>query len=127
MIDQEKQSSEAEIKGICHTDAECKQMYKDLTPEIKAPAMAMLVNELKPATEQIQKAYNAEPNGWSVNYHFSWGMAVRNLLREKGYGEEYFGVHNLDDIYVALVEEALNLGGSHESSGSKNTGNIDPS
>jgi hypothetical protein len=36
-------------------------------------------------------------------------MSVRNLLREKGFNEKYFGVHNLDDIYVALVEEALDL------------------
>ena len=124
MIDQTKTSPEADAKMVCHTDAECQQMYADLTPEVKAPALAMLAEELKPAVPEIQKAYAADPEGWYVGYHFGWGMAVRNLLREKGFGEEYFGVHNLDDIYVALVEEALKLGGSHESQGSTNPSDI---
>lgn len=38
--------------------------------------------------------------------HFTWGMAVRNLLRDKGYGEKYFDVDNLDDYYVELIEKA---------------------
>lgn len=111
MIDQEKQSPEAESKMVCHTDEECVQMFKDLTPEVKAPALAMLADELKTVVPEIKKAYAADPDGWYVGYHFGWGMAVRNLLREKGFGEEYFKIHNLDDIYVALVVEALGLKG----------------
>ena len=42
------------------------------------------------------------PAGYSV-----WGMGLRNGLREHGYGEAAFGIDNLDDIYVALVEEAV--------------------
>jgi hypothetical protein len=38
-----------------------------------------------------------------------WGMSVRNLLRQKGFSEEHFGIDNLDDIYISLVEEALKL------------------
>src|SRR5690242_12942969 len=34
--------------------------------------------------------------------HHGWGTAVRNLLRSKGYGEEYFDVWNLDDYYAQL-------------------------
>jgi hypothetical protein len=113
MIDQEKQSEDAKAKGICHTEAECVQMYKDLTPEVKAPALAMLAMELEPVKAEIQAAYDKDPEGWIGPYHFFWGMGVRNLLREKGFGEEYFKIHNLDDIYVALVEEALKLGGSN--------------
>jgi hypothetical protein len=124
MIDQTKPSPEADAKMVCHTDAECQQMYADLAPEVKAPALAMLAEELKTALPEIQKAYTAEPEGWYIGYHFTWGMAVRNLLRQKGFGEEYFKVHNLDDIYVALVEEALNLGGSHEGSSSPSTGDV---
>ncbi len=112
MIDQEKQSPEAEARMVCHTEAECEQMYKELTPEVKAPALAMLAKELADVIPHIKKAYDADPESWHVPYHFAWGMAVRNLLREKGFSEEYFKIHNLDDIYVALVEEALNLGGS---------------
>lgn len=109
MVNQEKQSEEAKAGGVCHTDAECEQMYKDLTPEVKAPALEMLRTELKSAVDEIRAAYIAAPEEWYVPFHFGWGMAVRNLLREKGFGEEYFKVHNLDDIYVALVEEALGL------------------
>lgn len=36
-----------------------------------------------------------------------WGMGVRNALREHGFGEEPFGVRNLDNIYVPLIEEAV--------------------
>lgn len=109
MIEQNKQSDEAKVAGICHTDAECAQMYKDLTPEVKTPALAMLRTELAPVVPQVKAAYLVDPEGWIAHYHFGWGMAVRNLLREKGFGEEYFKIHNLDDIYVALVEEALEL------------------
>jgi hypothetical protein len=86
-------------------------MYAGFSAELKSPALEMLRIELKPAYSDILAAYRANPERWYVGSHFYWGMAVRNLLREKGFGEEYFGVHNLDDIYIALVEEALNLGG----------------
>jgi len=109
MINQNNPSPAAQAEGICHTDAECVAMFADLTPEIKAPALAMLREELVPVVDQIRAAYTAAPDDWYVGYHFSWGMAVRNLLRQKGFGEDYFNVHNLDDIYVALVEEALSL------------------
>jgi hypothetical protein len=48
MISQEKQSPEAEKAMICHTGAECEQMFKDLTLEVKAPALEMLRTELAP-------------------------------------------------------------------------------
>lgn len=109
MIDQEHQSEAAKQQGCCHTAAECNTMYTELTPELKTPALEMLRQELAPVIPEIRAAYTAAPNDWYVPYHFGWGMGVRNLLREKGFGEEYFKIHNLDDIYVALVEEALGL------------------
>lgn len=42
-----------------------------------------------------------------AGYHMGWGMGVRNALREHGFGEEPFGVRNLDNIYVPLIEEAV--------------------
>lgn len=109
MLDQEKQSAAAEAAGVCHTDGECDQMYAALSPELKAPALEMLAIELAPTREEIVNAYKADPEGWHIPYHFWWGMNVRNLLRQKGFGEEHFGIHNLDDIYIALVSEALKL------------------
>jgi len=109
MIDQEHQSPEAKAKGVCHTDQECVLMYADLSPELKAPALKMLADELAPVKAEIEKAYAADPVGWSYGYHMFWGMSVRNLLRKKKFGEDYFRIHNLDDIYIPLVEEALEL------------------
>ena len=85
-------------------------MYSSLTPELKAPALEMLAVELAPALEEILPMYKADPKDWASPHHFFWGMEVRNLLRDKGFGEAYFDVPNLDDIYVPLVEEALKLG-----------------
>jgi hypothetical protein len=69
----------------------------------------MLRTELASVKDQVRAACAADPEGWYTEFHFGWGMAVRNLLREKNFGEDYFHVHNLDDIYVALIEEALGL------------------
>lgn len=55
----------------------------------------------------IQNAICNDPKDWWVGYHFHWGMAVRNLLRKHGYGEDQLKVTTLDDHYVSIVEEAL--------------------
>jgi hypothetical protein len=109
MINQEQQSPEAKAEGVCHTRIECLQMYEEIPYELKIPVLAMLAQELRFSVADIRREYKADPENWSSAYHFWWGMAVRNLLREKGYGEAYFKVHNLDDIYISLVEEALKL------------------
>lgn len=51
---------------------------------------------------------HCEGRGTAPEYplHHGWGTAVRNLLREHGFGEKEFGVDNLDDYYVPLVEVA---------------------
>lgn len=95
--------------GVCHTEAECVAMYAALTSEVKTPALEMLRKELASVADQIRAAFVAAPTDWYIGYHFGWGMAVRNLLRREGFGEDYFKVHNLDDIYVPLIEEALAL------------------
>jgi hypothetical protein len=89
-----------------HTD---RPQYADLSPIAKAPALVMLHDELSPVREEILAAYKADPEGWWAPHHFLWGMSVRNLLRQKGFGEDHFGVDNLDDFYIPLVEEALEL------------------
>ena len=40
--------------------------------------------------------------------HFGWGMAIRNLLRKKGFTDDKVG-GNLDDYYVALVDAAAGM------------------
>ena len=105
-----EQSPEAKLAGVCHTETECEQLYAGISDELKSPALAMLHTELNSVLAEIKNAYRADPKGWYIPYHFGWGMAVRNLLRAKGFGENYFKIHNLDDIYASLVEEALELG-----------------
>ena len=83
--------------------------YADLSAGLKAPALEMLAEELAPALAEITTMYKADPAGWAIPHHFFWGMSVRNLLRGRGYGEDYFSVDNLDDFYIPLVEEALKL------------------
>ena len=104
-----EQSPEAKLAGVCHTETECERLYAGISDELKSPALAMLHTELNSVLAEIKNAYRDSPKEWWVGYHFGWGMAVRNLLREKGFGESYFKIHNLDDIYVPLVEEALEL------------------
>lgn len=93
-----------------YTIADPAEVYATLSPEIKAPALAMLAHELSGLDgRSIRDMYEENPTGWMVPYHFSAGMSIRNLLRDRGFGEDYFNVDNLDDIYVALIEEALKL------------------
>lgn len=45
---------------------------------------------------------------YAAQGHFGFGMGVRNYLRNHGFGEKELEVDNLDDYYVAMVEEAVN-------------------
>ena len=47
-----------------------------------------------------------DPERWMSPYHFTTGMTIRNMLRKEGYGEAEFGIDNLDNVYVELIEEA---------------------
>jgi hypothetical protein len=42
-----------------------------------------------------------------AGWHFHGGMAIRNHLREGGFGENELGIENLDYIYVQLIERAV--------------------
>ena len=77
------------------------------------------------AKEINKDAYSwwAKPHGGDrsmgypgVSFHMNHGMAIRNLLRGNGFSEAYFGVENLDDIYIPLFEAAVknSLGESHD-------------
>lgn len=72
-------------------------------------AVAFLREDLKDVADDVRKAIAKDPQDhwWIAPYHFGWGMAVRNRLRKHNFGEEPFGVANLDNIYVELIEEAM--------------------
>lgn len=60
--------------------------------------------------ERVRRLARDGGEGWHVPYHtFRGGMQFRNLLREHGFGEADFGVDNLDNIYIAITEEACGL------------------
>ena len=90
------------------------KFHKDNVAKLKqetvAAALAMLRKELAPCADEIRNAVAADPQEWWAGSHFDWGMGVRNLLRAKGFGEKEFGVDNLDDYYVGLVEMAVTRG-----------------
>lgn len=102
-----KQSEEAKQQGVCHTKEECVRGYAELPDDKKRPAIEMLKVELEQPMAEIRAAIACNPRGWVGPYHLGWGMSVRNLLRENGFGEEWFGIDNLDCIYTLLIEEAV--------------------
>ena len=101
-----KQSSEAAAEGVCHTEEETWRGYQEIPDAVKVPATRMLTQELSEVLPEVRLSIYVDPDHWNVPYHLWWGMSVRNLLRDKGFSEDYFGVDNLDCIYKYLVEDA---------------------
>ena len=81
--------------------------FAKLDPALRDAAVDMLREELSGNAAAIREKIAENPQTWWAPYHFMWGMAVRNLLRERGFGEEQFMVDNIDDYYVSLVEAAV--------------------
>ena len=81
---------------------------EELKPDIRDSAVQFLrgffTEDIK---AQIRDAEKSDPQTWWVEHHLWWGMGVRNTLRANGFGEEEFGVDNLDDYYIGLIEAAV--------------------
>lgn len=60
--------------------------------------------KIKKDIRDMKKERNPD---WPAGIHFNWGMGIRNLLRQNRFGEKDFDIMNLDNIYVALIEEAI--------------------
>jgi hypothetical protein len=83
-------------------------MYSEIPQEQKDAAIkAFRESQYAKSFPEIREAIAKEPGEWNVPYHLGWGMGVRNFFRRQGFGEEYFGVCNLDCIYVFLIEDAV--------------------
>lgn len=82
------------------------KLYNSISDQKKKLAIEFLRCYLKDK-EIIKMAIQIDPECWFAPYHFNWGMAIRNGLRCEGFGESYFEIDNLDDIYVELVEETV--------------------
>jgi len=88
------------------------EVSKDAPPKTLDGAIVFLNNWLS-QQDWLNLYIKENPTKWYVMHHFSWGMAMRNLLRENGYGEQELGIGNLDDYYVALIEQACLGKGNH--------------
>ena len=85
-----------------------KKLYDSLPLKKKKKVIKFLKKWIyKEDIKKLRTIIKKEPEGWFASYHHFWGMAVRNSLRIAGYGEKYFKINNLDDIYTELVEEAI--------------------
>lgn len=88
---------------------------EDLTAAMKSvkwpDAVEFLKIELPETDKALIRQAIATPGdyGWNAPFHFTWGMSVRNRLRESGFGEQELGVKNVDNVYVELVEAAVAL------------------
>ncbi len=85
--------------------------WAELDPEIKIKAMAAIRVALNQQTkDNVKKLFWMDPLGWSISFHFGWGMAIRNKIRElTGVLDDQLPSGNWDDYYVAVVEAALGL------------------
>lgn len=85
---------------------ENKQLFDSLDKNKKQQAVDFLKDNLVDQ-DFLREEINKDPENWISPLHFNWGMFIRNLLRQNGFGEEFFPVDDLDDIYVELIEEAV--------------------
>jgi len=67
----------------------------------------------RPLIEVVTEMIKENNQEWWLGHHFGWGMTMRNLLRENGYGEKDLGIGNLDDYYIAWIEQACLGNGNH--------------
>ena len=103
-----EQSEAAREEGVCHTFEETKLMYAEIDQEKKDAAIkAFRESDYASHFPEIRDKIAEDPEHWNAESHFLWGMNVRNFFRRKGFGEDYFGVDNLDCIYRELVEFAV--------------------
>lgn len=79
-------------------------MLPRITPKEKEKAIRYLINKVPKKTlrEVYNKAKNKETNWW-VEEHFGFGLGIRNILRQGGFGRDSI---TLDEIWHSLIEEA---------------------
>jgi hypothetical protein len=91
------------------SDEEFIQFNKDklyeLDPWIVIKSV-MVLSELHPLMEETREMHKQDPVHWMSPYHFSAGMAIRNLLRDKVCQDDQLPSGNWDDYYVQLIEIA---------------------
>jgi len=60
------------------------------------------------ATDHFWVAKIIDTRIFPIGFHtLGGGMAIRNTLRQHGFGEKELGIENLDYIYARLLERAI--------------------
>lgn len=93
------------------------QQISDMGTAMASGLWDRAVNEIRRVLDertamQIRRLIETRDPKWPGTYHFGWGRQIRNDLRVAGYGEKELGVRNLDNVYVAMVEEAVLVQGT---------------
>jgi hypothetical protein len=105
--------AEYEIPSEYWEDAQTRRAHKvaNLDPALRDRAVSFLFDDLfiEDHLERIRGEIARAPEDWWVPYHFGFMMRVRNRLRQNGFGEKEFGIDNLDDYAVELVELAAEV------------------
>jgi hypothetical protein len=69
--------------------------------------------------DKVRVVCGAGNTQWLSEYHFGWGMGIRNALRQAGLSDAQLPDQNWDDYYGAVVEIVCGLrpmpGGNNES------------
>ncbi len=81
--------------------------YKTIPLDKRLQMERWLKDYLKEIATDLRVAIHSDRENWFAEYHFGWGMNVRNAMRKAGYTEKWLGVENLDDVYVEAIEHAV--------------------
>ena len=77
-----------------------------LDPALVLKSVQFLRLHLAEQLPLIREMIAKDPQKWWVSHHFGAMRGIRNILRGNGFGEKEFGIDNLDDYAVGLVEMA---------------------
>jgi len=83
------------------------KMYKTIPFDKRIEMETWLHSYLKDVAPALRQKIHANREDWFLEYHFGWGMNLRNALRRAGFNEKFLGVGNLDDVYVEAIEHAI--------------------
>lgn len=59
--------------------------------------------------EQIREEWKNDPEHWATPFHFSYGMFIRNQLRNNVCSDDKLPTGNFDDYYVPFIEIACGI------------------
>ena len=81
--------------------------FEEIPTDILNKAVDLLKSEINDTTkEKIKEDIRDDPLYWFAPYHFGWGMAIRNLLRDKICSDDKLPSGNWD---LALPQQLLFL------------------